>query len=81
MQVHTIELPDHVNDYVLQRLDGHLENLDEYVVSLIEEEHKKQQAKLELKALLSEPSVSTPSALTLSDIKARALTKVQNGAL
>jgi len=58
MQAHTIVIPDHISKYVYQRLDGHLEKLEEYVVGLIEQEHQKQQAKLQLNSLLSEPKAA-----------------------
>lgn len=81
MQTHTIELPDHLSHYVNRRLDGHLENLGDYVVSLIEEEHQKQQAISELNAILSAPNATRSSGLSMEDIKVKALASISNDPL
>ncbi|MBE0494644.1 MAG: hypothetical protein IBX48_09950 [Thiomicrospira sp.] len=81
MHTHTIELPDHISRYVNKRLDGHLEQLGDYVASLIEAEREKQSALEELQGILSEPKANIPSGLSLEDIYAKAKARVLNNAL
>ncbi|MDF1589756.1 MAG: hypothetical protein P1P93_11565 [Gammaproteobacteria bacterium] len=78
MHTHTIELPDHISRYVNKRLDGHLEQLGDYVTGLIEAECEKQKALIELQTILSAPKANAPSGLTLEDICAKAKARVLN---
>jgi len=78
MHSHTIELPDHISNYVNKSLDGHLEQFGDYVVRLIEEERGRQKAVVELQSILSDPKANTPSCLSMADIKQKAMIRVQS---
>lgn len=77
MQAHTVQFPESLSQYLSERLNGHFEQLNDYLVGLVEQD-KQNKAAAELRVLLSDPLANTPSNLSMAEIRQRALARLHN---
>jgi hypothetical protein len=77
MQAHTVQFPESLSQYLSERLNGHFEQLNDYLVGLVEQD-KQNKAVAELRDLLSDPLANTPSNLSMVEIRQRALARLHN---
>jgi hypothetical protein len=72
MQAHTVQFPESLSQYLSERLNGHFEQLNDYLVGLVEQD-KHNKAVAELRGLLSDQLANEESDLSVDDIRSNVL--------
>jgi hypothetical protein len=72
MQAHTVQFPESLSQYLSERLNGHFEQLNDYLVGLVEQD-KHNKAVVELRGLLSDQLANEESDLSVDDIRSNVL--------